>query len=76
MFRRTAVGFGFFLGKYWARGFSFAFVGGFVYCSNRFPGGGVTFFAAAKKVTKESRLSDPKHLLGRPWHSIRDLAQQ
>jgi hypothetical protein len=24
-------------------------------CSSRLPGGGVTFFAAAKKVTKESR---------------------
>ncbi|MDR5770657.1 MULTISPECIES: hypothetical protein [unclassified Caballeronia] len=25
-----------------------------VLCSSRLPGGGVTFFAAAKKVTKES----------------------
>jgi hypothetical protein len=27
--------------------------------SNRLPGGGVTFFAAAKKVTKESSLFQP-----------------
>ncbi|WP_157056059.1 hypothetical protein [Candidatus Burkholderia verschuerenii] len=48
----------------------------FVYCSNRLPGGGVTFFAAAKKVTKESRLSDPKHLLERSRHRTFYLAQQ
>jgi hypothetical protein len=38
-------------------GFGFWFLA--FYCSNRLPGGGVTFFAAAKKVTKESRSCVP-----------------